>query len=429
MTLTLITTRCPDGVGPDRREVGRDAFTIGRGAECEWVLPDPDKILSKRHCEVAPRGEAWIVTDTSANGTLLNGTALESGLPHPLRDNDRLTLGRYDIAVRIGSVAETDLSDAPTRFAMRPAALEEKRLTGDPFAPLADDPLEAAYPDIGLPPNFDALDGSGPAEAADPFTAADNTPDLHAHFRPPRPSLDLLPDDWDLEPPKAADGAGSTSAPAAAEVQAADLALDRAPAAPVPSPSSDSAQAGYVAFVTGAGVKDASCSNAATALSALGAAFRALVSGLRQSMIARATVKSEFRIGQTMIRASGNNPLKFAADDDDALAALLGHGRARGMEPAVAVTEALRDIRLHELAVAAALQSGIRDLLAEVAPDAVMRGTREAGFGEFPGRRKQAAWDAYVARHAAVSQALSDDFDSVFGRSFARAYETASTLR
>jgi type VI secretion system protein ImpI/type VI secretion system protein len=38
-------------------------------------------------------------------------------------------------------------------------------------------------------------------------------------------------------------------------------------------------------------------------------------------------VKREFRIEQTMLRAAGNNPLKFAATDDAALAALLGPGR------------------------------------------------------------------------------------------------------
>ena len=89
----------------------------------------------------------------------------------------------------------------------------------------------------------------------------------------------------------------------------------------------------------------------------LGGAFRALVSGLRETLIARAAIKDEFRIAQTVIRARGNNPLKFSASDDDAMLALLGrrpphrYGRRRGG------AEALRDIRLHELATMAAMQS------------------------------------------------------------------------
>ena len=92
-------------------------------------------------------------------------------------------------------------------------------------------------------------------------------------------------------------------------------------------------------------------------MEALGAAFRALVSGLRLALIARSAIKGEFRIEQTMIRSRGNNPLKFSADDDDALLALLGAGRRTEMSAAEAVADALRDMRLHEIATVAAMRS------------------------------------------------------------------------
>ena len=40
-------------------------------------------------------------------------------------------------------------------------------------------------------------------------------------------------------------------------------------------------------------------------------------------------------------------------------------------------------------------------------------------------QKKARAWDAFVQQHKSVTQALSDDFDSVFGKAFARAYEQA----
>jgi predicted component of type VI protein secretion system len=40
-------------------------------------------------------------------------------------------------------------------------------------------------------------------------------------------------------------------------------------------------------------------------------------------------------------------------------------------------------------------------------------------------QKKARAWDIFVQQHKAVTQALSDDFDSVFGKAFARAYEQA----
>ena len=69
-----------------------------------------------------------------------------------------------------------------------------------------------------------------------------------------------------------------------------------------------------------------------------------------------------------MIQARGNNPLKFSAGDDDALAALLGTGRRTDMAPHEAVADALHDIRLHELASMAAMQSAVRTLLDGLAP-------------------------------------------------------------
>jgi type VI secretion system protein ImpI/type VI secretion system protein len=168
-----------------------------------------------------------------------------------------------------------------------------------------------------------------------------------------------------------------------------------------------------------------SVADPAATLAALGAAFRSVVSGLRRMMIARATIKGEFRIDQTMIRAAGNNPLKFSADDDDALAALLGTGRHGGMPPAQALGEALRDMRRHELAVAAAMQQAVREVLAELEPARVMREQTPGIVDRLTGGHERRAWQRYAALHADMMRMLSDDFDSVFGRSFGRAYEAA----
>src|SRR6185312_3436024 len=158
---------------------------------------------------------------------------------------------------------------------------------------------------------------------------------------------------------------------------------------------------------------------------ALGAAFRSLVGGLRAVLIARASIKSEFRIEQTMIRARGNNPLKFSAGDDDALSALLGSGRRTDMTPAAAVEDALKDIRLHELASMAAMQSAVRSMLEGLDPAKLRAAAEQGGMTVLPAQKKARAWDAYEALHAKTVQALSDDFDSIFGKAFARAYERA----
>jgi type VI secretion system FHA domain protein len=158
----------------------------------------------------------------------------------------------------------------------------------------------------------------------------------------------------------------------------------------------------------------------------VGAAFRAMVSGIRHALIARAEIKGGFRIEQTMIRARGNNPLKFSADDDDALSALLGVGRRVDMQADAAVADALRDMRLHELATMAAMQDAVRAMLAQLDPARLRaEADQQGGMSLLPAQKKARAFEAYEKMHDRVTRALADDFDSVFGKSFARAYETA----
>ena len=64
MTLTLAMLRCPDNVAPETRTVAGGEFSIGRGPENDWVLPDPERGLSKRHCVFAFRSGGWQIADT-----------------------------------------------------------------------------------------------------------------------------------------------------------------------------------------------------------------------------------------------------------------------------------------------------------------------------------------------------------------------------
>jgi type VI secretion system protein ImpI/type VI secretion system protein len=400
MTLVLRVLRGPAAVVDEQREVAGGHISLGRGPESDWHLPDPERVLSKRHCEIVATGRGWSVTDVSSNGTSLNGAALEPNRPHSLVDQDRLTIGSYELEVRIDDGAGADLAfDPPTRV--------ERRLTGDPFSPLDGDPLELARPDVGLPADFDPL-VTGDAVTESPFAVPDQVSSLNENFRPPRYDKELLPADWDSD--------DETPTPPQAT-----------PAAPAPPPPPSPDPSALAAFAAGAGLKRVPSGDPDVTLRGVGAAFRAAVSGMRRMMIARATVKDEFHISQTMIRAAGNNPLKFSADDDDALAGLLGIGRDAGMSPERAITEAFRDMRLHELAVASAMQQAVRDVLAGLAPSRVMFADPETVMDRALGLHKRAAWDNYRRLHAETMRALADDFDSVFGRAFARAYEAALT--
>jgi type VI secretion system protein ImpI/type VI secretion system protein len=516
LTLVLTVLRCPDAVPPETRRVQGGEFTIGRGHDNDWVMPDAERHLSKRHCVLAFRSGGWHIADTSSNGTFLNGEGepLGPGATRPLRDGDRLRMGLYEIEVRLdepdafrpgggaGAGFGAGAGSQPYRddpFAIDPFA---GSMGGPSPAPRADPygPVGGAYEagigggGINLPPDFDPL----APEPGDQFlgrpTQPDHTPATGDAFRPPPVVAAGIPDDWDFEgigdaaPPPAASPApgpftAAVPAPAApppptfpAELPAPPPAafapspfdsvpsappapppvmapppvaaspvapafpppVAAPPAAPPPAPPPPAAppqarapagpadDAGLMAaFLRGAQMTDARPADPAATMELLGAAFRAMVAGLRQTLIARAAVKGEFRIEQTVISARGNNPLKFSADDDDALAALLGGGRRTEMSAPAAVADALRDIRLHELASVAAMQAAVRSLVEQLAPGKVREEAGEQSGLGLPGQRRARWWDAYEALHERVSHSLSDDFDSVFGKSFARAYEQA----
>jgi type VI secretion system protein ImpI/type VI secretion system protein len=485
MTLTLAMLRCPDNVAPETRTVSGGEFSIGRGPENDWVLADPERGLSKRHCVIGFQAGGWQVADCSTNGTFLNreGEPVGRGQTCDLRDGDRLRLGAYEIEIHIEPARQAQRPAAPSDpFAQRRSTAPPEMFALDPFGappgrpsgPFAPDPQfgEGAGEDLfpsglgpasmSLPADYDPLapDPLAPDPAGREFRGpvqSDHTPHIQDAFSPP-PARSVLPEDWDREinqqMPAPAYAATAEPRPPATPLRATRTAAVPAPvflepaeaaepvrpartptiatatataASPVTATSPVASQANndlLAAFLRGAGVVGLRPADPEAAMESLGAAFRAVVAGLRQAMIARAAIKGEFRIEQTMIRSRGNNPLKFSADDEDALAALIGIGRHSDMDAVAAVSDALRDIRLHELATVAAMQSAVRALLAELDP-ARLRQTAERALRLMTGQRKADAWDAFEALHGRITQALTDDFDSVFGKSFARSYERA----
>ena len=436
MGLTLTTLRCPDAAAPESRHAAGGEFSIGRGCDNDWVLLDPDRHLSKRHCVLAYRSGQWQIADVSSNGTFINHETkpIGTGAPRTLRSGDRIRTGAYEIEVTIEAEAHASPSARPmgsshqlTPDMLDPFAGEAKAGTAWDFE--ADPMLHAPGTDfpsaqsIRLPADFGPL-----SVEDDPFqgpTHSDHAPAINDAFRPPLAAASVIPDDWDLDLAAAAQVVRQ-AVPRPAPPRAEPIAPAPAASTEQPAQSLAAAQEAKLldAFLRGAGVAGATLPDPARTMEAVGAALRATVAGIRQALIARASVKSEFRIEQTMVRASGNNPLKFSADDDDALAAFLGIGRRNTMAADCAITEALRDVRLHELATVTAMQTAVRALLIRFDPPSIEKRV-DGGFAKLPGQRKARAWEAFEALHGQVSQALSDDFDSVFGKAFARAYEQA----
>lgn len=465
MDLVLSVVRCPDSVAPATRRVAGGEVSIGRGEGCDWVLADPNRHLSKHHCTIAFRSGRWMVTDQSTNGTFLDRSAepIGRGGTVPLRDGARLALGEYEIEVRLeeragasgfGAQPANPFDDdpfAPPKPA--PAPFENDPFGRDPFAvepprrPVASDPFAglggpgAAAPGGGmLPDDFDPLsDIQGGDRLSDPsWTSSGSRPDHSATasdaFVPPPVVQNAIPDDWDLDLSTPQPPAPQPSAP---PPPPAGLRRDEGrplpSAAPAPPPQAEAtATAGpdlLAAFLAGAGLGDLARRSQVPpeqVMRGLGAAFRAFVEGLREVLITRASIKSEFRIEQTIIAARGNNPLKFSPSVEDALAAMLGESRGAFMDAEEAVRDSLDDIKHHEMATMTAMQAGLRAVLARLEPEALREEAEAAGgLNLLPAQRRARAFELFEARFAEILRDVENTTDGTFARAFARAYEAA----
>src|ERR1700757_707369 len=94
--------------------VDHGVFAIGRGAGNTWVLPDPEKHVSSRHCIIEDREGQYSITDLSANGVFINGAeqALGHGRSSLLNNGDRLIIGDYEITVEFETVS-SELAPSP----------------------------------------------------------------------------------------------------------------------------------------------------------------------------------------------------------------------------------------------------------------------------------------------------------------------------
>ena len=213
-------------------------LTIGRGPDNDWVLPDPERLVSSRHCTILNRDGVYYLTDTSTNGVLLvnAGHRLRRGNSEPLQDGETVRLGEYDILVQLGhDIALPGSGNPQTDPFTSFDALMSRQAAGS--APAFAEPAPTPHPAVTAhfqggspldtkPDLFDFLTPPPPGAAPRP----DHVPAEQHDFRPPEPVIPpppattlapppaggapLIPADWD----PFAELLGNTPAPSATPV-------------------------------------------------------------------------------------------------------------------------------------------------------------------------------------------------------------------
>jgi len=471
----------------DARTLSRGTLSIGRAPGNDWVLPDPERQLSKTHCLIAAAGGHYLLTDLSTNGVFVNGST--ERVPRngevELTDGDEIRLGEYVI---MATETAASAADAPLAGYVPPVPGGLGH--DDPFGsvsnptpdPLGSDPLDDAFGAAARPgfvhpiaapppalrpedpfdlaeeakrapridPDDDLFRGITPAESWQGPSQPDNA-DAPVHvFAAPQPIATTNFDELDIDallgdeppvpnsPPLAGGVRGGGAPPApnppplaggvrgggAAAVPTPTPPPTAVPAQPTaaPIPPTDAGRL-LAVFLEGAGATGISLgTDPEAALRAAGEVFRTMVEGLRQVLISRAAVKNEFRVEQTMLRARDNNALKFSVTTEDAVAALLQPGRPGYMPPLQAAQEAFDDVRSHEMAVMAGVQTALVGLLKRFEPSALERRLQPGALDILPAARKARTWELFCDTYKEIAREAEDDFQSVFGREFARAY-------
>ncbi len=195
----------------DQRMIGEDAVTIGRDASADWVVADPNRALSRRHCTVRASGGGIGVRDTSANGTFIGDEAQAIGADREevVQPGGSIRLGTFVLTVEVVADLATPPPSPPAvdplLFApppgLKPAAGPSTPARRDPFASqLAPDPLLAEH----RPTDRVAL-GDGDAWEFRPSTRAGDW-DLPRQ-KPDHDQLIGTPRNWS-EPKRAESDAG-----------------------------------------------------------------------------------------------------------------------------------------------------------------------------------------------------------------------------
>ncbi|PWC78335.1 type VI secretion system-associated FHA domain protein TagH [Azospirillum sp. TSH64] len=465
------------------RTLKRTGLIVGRGSACDWILPDVECILSNQHFRISWVDGQYVLTDTSSNGVYHNGAGhpIGRGGSVALADGDSLVLGDYEMAVSVGQAADPvavspwdeavfqDSLDSPFYPGGEAEPFSGLRTPGPPPAPppaatqpdhvpldrsyfqppnpieaLPDDWLESLgipqQPSSGkpeaapLPFGFDEFD----PEALQRDAAAQPAPSAPASMADAdRPAFPPTPVPLTPVPPMPVSQTplSPASPPPVAPPAGPDPDQPARPAAPPPVPAAPPAAgdaravdgALLAAFLDGAGLPPAAFSGTdpVAAMRLAGGIYRQMVEGLAGLLAVRASLKNEFRIDRTVIGVRNNNPLKFSPDPASTAQQLLEAPRPGFMPGDAAVREGFRDLQQHELATSVGMHSALSALLRRFDPATLKeRLDRQSLLASIlPAARRARYWELYEGLYKQIVAEAEDDFQSLFGREFAQAYE------
>jgi FHA domain-containing protein len=210
------------------------------------------------------------------------------------------------------------------------------------------------------------------------------------------------------------------AAPAAAPVAVAPRTT---PSSAMPSASEQELLA---AFLRGARTTNNMPTQLTPALMELiGALLFSATHGTLQLLMSRQELKQGFNSEMTMISREANNPLKFSPNPEIALAHLLGPPLRGFMPPEQAMVNAFEDLRAHQFGVMVGMRAALANVLEQFSPDKLEGKLAQKSKLDalFTAGRKAKLWDVFCQLYGNIAAEAEDDFHTLYGKSFTKAYE------
>lgn len=386
MTLQLkIVSEHRELVGDDDvREFHEEGGTIGRSLRNDWILPDPDRYISGRHATIDHKGGIYYLLDTSSNGVYFNDEVepVGKGNPRRLFNGDRIRMGDFEFLVSLDSG-------------------ESLSMPLDPEPSVAPDHIEQ-FVDEASPRTGVKLLDEEELTGDEEFQSV-----LFGNQEKPKP--EPLPQK-------------KTANRAANEAQPAEFPTESAEAAEA---SSDEL---FESFLDGLGISRAELHpavNRKEMMLTAGHILREFVEGVMRLLAARANLKNDFRLDQTVLLPLHNNPLKFSESPSDLVKQLLIGDEGDYLGAKDAVHEACQDLLNHQNAFLHAMNSAFTEFADRFEPNEL-----EAGFNRaissnklFAFMNKSKYWDLYRDLYPIMTEKGDERFPRMFGEEFVKAYE------
>lgn len=487
MSLLLTLEQGPRAQVTRQARLDEGELVIGRSADADWQINDPDMFVSRAHCKITSKQGGYFVTDTSSSGLFIDDASspLGAGNTERLQSGMRLRLGDYVVCVDLQTAKTEAPALRPSMPASKPVASRAPvSLGGDDFFSSTTQeepgrPRPADLPDPfekPVPGAFARADERSSQAFDDPFSldpVATPAPEAVTDKSGGKPLFD---DPFGLDsaplsrepsrsnseqPPAYDDGFGfgpaeSTSldvgatdggaidaaspAPSAAPWELPARAAEPSPK-PTPQPpprppvrqaaarpSTGQPDAGLrAAFLRGMGMDEAGFRgrNPVADMEKFGREYRLMMDGLMQLLRKRAEEKGNARVAQTVVGASEVNPLKFLPSVDDALVTMLAERSPGFLGAEAAIKDAVRDLAQHHVRAWRGVQGALKRMIDRFDPAAIEQELKSSSaIGNLlTGGRGAKLWELYQKRHREIAHSAETRFLGEIGADFRDAYE------